>query len=79
MISLYCTTGGADYIPVNRDLVFDSTTNQFMMPVTIIDDDLLEPTERFQLTLATLDGDVMLNPDRADVDILDNDRKWTRT
>ena len=70
------STGGADYQPVSRDLVFDEDTSEFMLRAIIIDDELLEPTERFELQLATSDQDVMLNPDVANVNILDNDREW---
>ena len=57
--------------------MFDADTSEFMLRATIIDDDLLEPTERFELQLATSDQDVvMLNPDVANVNILDNDREW---
>ena len=57
--------------------MFDADTSEFMLRATIIDDDLLEPTERFELQLATSDQDVVvLNPDVANVNILDNDREW---
>ena len=42
------------------------------MNVPIINDDILEDTENFFASLTTTDSGVTLNPDRAQVDIIED-------
>lgn len=65
--------GGTDYNGVSETIVFDQDTNQTQLRVTFINDDVLEPNERLQLLLNSSDDNVILNPETAEVNILDDD------
>ena len=65
---------GADYSDVTVELTFDENTTEACVDISIIDDDIVEDTEDFSVTLATDDSAVMLEPDSAIVNILDQDR-----
>ena len=45
--------------------------------VSSVEDDILEEDEDFTLTLTTTDGSVDLNPDEANVTIINDDRTLT--
>ena len=48
--------------------------NRICRNVSSVEDDILEEDEDFTLTLTTTDGSVDLNPDEANVIIIDDDR-----
>ena len=48
--------------------------NRICRNVSSVEDDILEEDEDFTLTLTTTDGSVNLNPDEANVTIIDDDR-----
>ena len=58
---------------MSTELTFDSTTDRACVTIVIIDDDLLESTEEFQLLLRTDDDSVILDPVAAVVSISDTD------
>ena len=66
----------SDYLPLNQTLVFGPVANnpsQCVM-VTVEDDEILEDSETFSVTLNTGDPDIILSPPST-VTILDNDCK----
>ena len=66
----------ADYSGFSQPFTFDSNNDGFSFTVPILDDDVIEGTERFISTLSTNTAEfpgVMLNPDQAVVKILDDD------
>ena len=48
--------------------------NRICRNASSVEDDILEEDEEFTLTLTTTDGSVDLNPDEANVTIIDDDR-----
>ena len=54
-------------------LEFSSSVVSITVPVTIVDDDILENPETFSAVLTTADTDVFLQPYMATVSIIDND------
>ena len=54
----------------------DDGTTLVHIPIPIVNDELHEDIEFFNLSLSTLDGSVQLGPD-SEVEIVDNDRKFT--
>ena len=79
----YChlLTSPADYVAITMTLTFTngSTTPQ-SVPVTILDDSIVEGSESFSLTLTTTETNVTVNPASATVNIQDdsNDGKLVR-
>ena len=71
------SSAGLDYVAVDTVLQFDSVTSVVPVVVTIIDDDILEFDEIFLAALGTTDPAVDLDPDAAQVAIIeDNDGKY---
>ena len=66
---------GEDYTSINMDFTFGPSTSRLCVNVSLTDDDLLEMKENFTLDLTSDDPSVMLQPDRAVVEINDNDRE----
>ena len=62
-----------DYEAVDSELTFDSTRARACVTIVIQDDDLLENTEEFQLSLTTNEDEVILDPVEAIVSITDTD------
>ena len=62
-----------DYEAVNSGLTFDSTRARACVTIVIQDDDLLENTEEFRLSLTTDEDQVILEPVDAIVSITDTD------
>ena len=62
-----------DYEAVNAKLTFNSTRSRACVTVVIEDDDLLENTEEFQLSLTSDEDQVILDPDSTVVSITDTD------
>ena len=54
-------------------LEFSSSVMSITVPVTIMDDDILENPETFSAVLTSGDSSVLLDPDVATVTINDND------
>ena len=57
-------------------LEFSSSVVSITVPVTIVDDDILENPETFSAVLTTADTDVFLQPNEATVRVSDNDSKF---
>ena len=57
-------------------LEFSSSVVSITVPVTIVDDDIVENPETFSVVLTTADTDVFLQPDMAIVTINDNDSEF---
>ena len=62
-----------DYNASPMTLEFSSSVMSITVPVTIVDDDILENPETFSAVLTTGDPSVLLDPDVATVTINDND------
>ncbi len=60
---------------VATSLTFSSSITQLAVDIPIINDLIVEGNERFQVSLATGDGSVNLNPATGFVTIIDDDRK----
>ncbi len=56
-------------------LTFSSSVTQLSVDIPIIDDLIVEGNERFQVSLATGDGDINVNPATGFVTIIENDGK----
>jgi hypothetical protein len=67
-------SGGVDYEPLTVDLTFSRTVKRIDLNVTILDDSIVELTEVFEglLRAVTMGPNVILNPRRADISILDD-------
>ena len=63
-----------DYDAVAEVLTFSTSVNRVCRNVSSVEDDIFEEDEDFTLTLTTADGSVDLNPDEANVTIIDDDR-----
>ena len=57
-------------------LEFNSSVVSITVPVTIVDDEILENPETFSAVLTTADTDVFLQPSEATVRVSDNDSKF---
>ena len=79
MHSLTFSAANDDYIPVqNSQLTFNQATNTDGVQVFIVNDFLLEPRETIEgfLTLETVNVNVEIRPDVAQVEIVDDDSKF---
>ena len=80
MFTLYIplhSTASGDFNDSMRTFTFSQAATQFSLVVDIVDDEILEATERF-LVLAEIyldSPDVSLCPERANVTITDDDGK----
>ena len=68
----FCTDP-LDYTAVTTELTFDSERGRECVSIRLANDSLLEPTEEFEASLTTDEEQVILNPERAVVSILDTD------
>ncbi len=79
---LYLHTGGFgnfpdDYVDVtSMILTFNSVVDTIQVNIPIVDDNLCEADDIFQVNLATADPDVNLNPATGFVTIKDDDGKF---
>ena len=70
-------TGGVDYIPIARDILFDENTGPVQTVfVTILNDECLENDEDFNVTLTTSLDCVQLGDDRLAITIVDDDSEF---
>lgn len=62
---------------VTRILTFGPDSTRVEVPITIINDNIVESLEDFfsTLTLRTPGANVVIDPDRAEIDIIDQDSK----
>ena len=67
-----------DYISGPYEVIFFGGRTNYVLNITIVDDNLLEPVERFNLTIESLFGDATIgNLDNTVISIFDNDGKYT--
>ena len=65
-----------DYISGPYEVLFVSGSTDNVLDITIVDDNLLEPVERFNLIIDSLSGDATIgNLDNVTISIIDNDGK----
>ena len=64
-----------DYQAINSELMFGLDTARLCVSVSLDSDGILEDTEELQLTLASQETAVILDPEKAVVSILDTDGK----
>ena len=64
-------SGSRDFIAANGNLIFSSNNSQQCIDITIVDDDVYEPSENFIVSISTSVTRVMLN--LVTVTIVDND------
>ena len=72
---IFLYAAGTDYTHVSRSLTFNATVRTQMVEVLIIDDDIVENSEVFNLTLVSTDSAVLLNPSTSTITIEDVDSK----
>ena len=73
--NIILTTAELDYFGVPVNLTFTGESIE-SITITIVDDDLVERTEMIQLLLTTLTpGVVLIEPNSALIEIMDNDGK----
>ena len=68
-----------DYVPVMETVVFSAGVTEVNITIEILDDDSVEPQERFFAMLAIPPGvgGITLGQDEASVTIIDDDGKHT--
>lgn len=71
------TTDGNDYQDTTRVLTFSQNTTRIDLLVGIVDDNNVEGTETFSasLMISLSFPNIILNPSRADIEIIDDDGK----
>ena len=62
-----------DYGRISLQLTFNATVSRACADVTIVDDDVFEIEESFNVTLTAINGDVTLEPDSGIIFITDED------
>ena len=63
-----------EYISGPYDAIFLSGSTSYVLNITIVDDNLLEPVESFNLTIDSLSGDATIGDlDQIVISIIDND------
>ena len=78
IINAYCTLLD-DYIPGPYNVSIIAGRTNYMLNITIIDDNLLEPVESFNLTIESVSGEATVgNVSYTVISIFDNDRKYKR-
>ena len=73
---MYCAeyAGNQDYSGISgQQITFDFDSTGFNIPVPIINDVNIEPTEQFIATVTTSASGVVLQPSQAVINILDDD------
>ncbi|MEM1146534.1 MAG: PQQ-dependent sugar dehydrogenase, partial [Pseudomonadota bacterium] len=70
-------TEGEDYIDATGAITFDPGVSRVLVPISILDDTIGEPTEAFTLSLISTDSGSLLAPRTAKIDILDNETPAT--
>ena len=66
-------TDPVDYIAITAELIFNPERTRDCISINLVNDGLLETTEELEVSLTTDEEQVILNPDRAVVSILDTD------
>ena len=75
-INTLSPAAGDDYQTIiGQQLTFSQSQNSATIPITIVDDVVLEPMESFtaHLSLLTDVNNVMIQPETAVVNVIDND------
>ena len=72
-LSIFLFTAPLDYTAVTNELTFNSERSRECVSIRLVNDSLLEPTENFEISLTSDEEQVILNPERAVVSILDTD------
>ena len=68
--------GGYDYIGTLYNVTIPSQTTHVLLNVSIIDDDMLEDTENFTVTIMSSQPSITVNtPDQTTIIIVDDDGK----
>ena len=66
---------GMDYTSVSRNLTFNDAITTEVVEIPIINDDIVEHSEIINLTLASTDSAVILNPSTSAITIEDANSK----
>ena len=72
-------SGGSDYAVVNQIIQFEAGSKSQSIPVTIIDDNLFEPTEFFYISAskASTSSEVIITQPKLQIFIYDNDSPYS--
>ena len=76
ILSVLYGTAMDDYLPVSEEVVFPLGVTEVVLPVTIVDDSVLEDIEYLDLRITVpqnLTAAVVLDPEFAVINITDND------
>lgn len=76
---LCCSLDGSDYERIDISLTFSPDNTSLSIPVTVLDDSLLESQESFALRLLDFSdvSTAVFSPAVAEISIIDNDSKYT--
>ena len=66
-----------DYTNTSQPVTFSSAPSQMCIPINITNDEVMEPTESFDVTLVSEDPAVQLTAPITTVIILDDEGKYT--
>ena len=74
---MHSLTAPSDYTEVTRTLNFAPATTRIEVTIPIVDDDIVESVENFfaMLALETVGANVIVDPARTQINIVDNDSK----
>ena len=68
--------GGNDYIATSYNITIPSQTTHVLFNISIIDDNILEDTENFTVTIMSSQPSITVNtPDQTTIIIVDDDGK----
>ncbi len=67
---------GDDYIGGDHTLIFSQEVSRIDLNITLVGDQVLEPVEQFIGHLESPDGDLVLNPNRTLIQLVDTGSKF---
>ena len=71
------TPGGSDYNATRRNFTLQGGGREvYALDIPIIDDNIVENSERFQVMISSLSNDIILDPTVATILISDDDSMW---
>ncbi len=66
---------GKDFVSIDHTLALSQSVTRVELNITLTGDQTLEPVEQFIGHLETSDGDVIANPNRTTIQVIDSGSK----